>query len=265
MPELPEVESFRRYFEATALGQKVVRLEINAPKIVQSPIAEVESALINHTLVSTDRIGKYLFVQTSANKTLMLHFGMTGELEYFRDIDLTPRFTRVLFWLENGFLAFTDPRKFGKLAVGNSIAEFQQAKKLSTDALTITLTEFAKNLGKRKMPIKSALLDQKVAAGVGNWIADEILFQAKIHPQTLVWQLTTEQIALMYQKMQAILRLAVQHEAYYRDFPRDYLIHSRGWTDEEPANCPNCDSKIPHIYISGRASYYCEQCQNLII
>jgi formamidopyrimidine-DNA glycosylase len=262
MPELPEVESFRRYFEATALGQKVIRLEVNAPKIIQSPIDELEKAIVEQTFVRTDRIGKYLFVQTSAQKTLLMHFGMTGELEFFRDLALTPRFTRVLFWLETGFLAFTDPRKFGKMAIGNSVAEFQKAKKLSTDALEISLEEFQKNLGKRKMPIKSALLDQKVAAGVGNWIADEILFQAKVNPLTSVFQLTDTQIELMHQKMQAILHLAVQHEAYYRDFPRYFLIHSRGWTDEEPANCPNCNSKIPHIYIGGRASYYCERCQN---
>jgi formamidopyrimidine-DNA glycosylase len=265
MPELPEVESYRRYLEQAALGQTVREVEVLDPKVVKVPVAELKQAVEGQPLARTDRIGKYLFVTLGSGRVLMLHFGMTGELAHYAPSAEPPRFMRVRFGLASGYsLAFIDARKFGRIELGPSVAAFQQQKALSTDALTISLGEFADHLRGRRSPVKSVLLDQAVAAGVGNWLADEILHQALVHPRRLASQLTEAEVALMHQKMGEILRLAVQHEAYYRDFPAHFLLHSRGWVEGvEPAPCPRCTGEVAHEYVGGRATYFCPRCQQL--
>ncbi len=261
MPELPEVESYRRYFDQTAHRQTVKKVEIIDTKVVKMAPEVLRQTVEGQVLGQSDRIGKYMFVHLGQGGVLMFHFGMTGSLEYVADQAELPRFTRVRFWLANGFsLAFVDPRKFGRIELGASVAEFQERKALSTDALTISLAEFAAHLRRRRSPIKSVLLDQGVAAGVGNWIADEILFQAMVDPWQPAAELSAEKVALMHQKMGSILQIAVAQEAYYRDFPPSFLIHSRGWTDRRIAPCPNCGGEIAHQYLGGRATYYCSTC-----
>jgi formamidopyrimidine-DNA glycosylase len=262
MPELPEVESYRRYFEATALHQTVREVEVLDAKIVKADPGYLRQQLINQTFTRTDRIGKYLFVHLSSGRVLLLHFGMTGELAHYAPSAGPPRFTRVRFGLGNGYhLAFVDPRKFGRIELGDSVAQFQAAKGLSADALGLPLADFSHALARRKAPIKSVLLDQAVAAGVGNWIADEMLFQARVHPLRQAAKLTEAEAAGLHQAMRHILELAVAHEAHYRDFPAYFLLHSRGWTDAPVAPCPGCAGEVAKTVVGGRATYFCPQCQ----
>jgi formamidopyrimidine-DNA glycosylase len=262
MPELPEVESFRRYLADTSLRQNITSLEILDKKIIKCPETVLEETVVNQQFIDTERIGKYLFIHLSNAQVMLMHFGMTGSLEYFHSSSPKPKFSRVIFNYQSGYsLSYIDPRKFGKIELGKSVADFKQQKKLSSDALLISQEEFKQSLQKRKAPLKSVLLDQSVAAGVGNWIADEMMFQALVHPLRKSNQLEINEIRALHQKMKEILTLAIQFEAYYRDFPKHFLIHSRGWTDEEPQPCPHCQSQIQKIYVGGRATYFCENCQ----
>lgn len=260
MPELPEVERFRQYFEGTALHQKVAEVEITDAGVLTCTTEELKAVAEKHTFDKTERIGKYLFIETSAGKVLMIHFGMSGSLKYYRDDP--PRFGRVVFHLDNGFhLAFDCPRKFGRIDVADSVKAYQTKKKLSTDAYKMSWEEFEQNTSGRKGLIKPLLLNQKVAAGVGNWIADEILFQAKVHPETKANQLTKEELRLVYDKMRDILHTAVSYEANYNHYPKDYFIHRRGWTEQHTDNCPNCGTEVHYQKVGGRATYLCEVCQ----
>ncbi|MCU0448915.1 MAG: DNA-formamidopyrimidine glycosylase [Bernardetiaceae bacterium] len=262
MPELPEVESYRRYFEATALHQTVREVEVLDSKVVKVDPDYLRQQLVGQRFTGTDRIGKYLFVHLSSGRVLLLHFGMTGELAHYAPTAELPRFTRVRFGLANGYhLAFVDPRKFGRIELGDSVPQFQAAKGLSADALKLPLDNFKAALAKRMAPIKSVLLDQAVAAGVGNWIADEMLFQARVHPLRRAAHLTQAETAGLHQVMLHILELAVAHEAYYRDFPPYFLLHSRGWTDAPIAPCPGCAGEVAKTEVGGRATYFCPRCQ----
>ncbi|HAS44591.1 MAG TPA: DNA-formamidopyrimidine glycosylase [Microscillaceae bacterium] len=260
MPELPEVERFKQYFEGTALHQKVTQVEINDAKVLSCDPTDLKEAIEKQTFDKTERIGKYLFVTTSAQKVVMFHFGMTGSFKYYRDDP--PRFGRVVFHLDNGFhLAFDCPRKFGRLDVGNSVKAFQTKKRLSTDAYKMEWEEFEKNLSGRTGMIKPLLLNQQITAGVGNWIADEILHQAEIHPETRANHLGKDDYQRIFQKMKDILHTAVSHEANYNEYPEDYFIHRRGWTELDLKECARCSTEVTHMKVGGRATYICEDCQ----
>lgn len=253
MPELPEVEGFRKYFEGTALNQKIVEVEIDDPKLVKIPSSDFVESLEGVSFESTDRIGKFLFAPLSSGKIIIFHFGLTGKFHYFRDEE-TPRFTRVLFHFENGFkLAFINMRKFGWVdLINDDVAQYQSKRGLGPDAQKISFEEFFEKFRKKKSLLKPKLLDQKIMAGVGNWIADEILYQSQLHPESLIENLTDEDLKVMFEKMQHILDVAVTNEADFDRFPEYFFIHNR----KDDGTCYHTGVPIEKIEVGGRGSYY---------
>ncbi|AMM51258.1 DNA-formamidopyrimidine glycosylase [Rufibacter sp. DG15C] len=272
MPELPEVETYRRFIEETSLHQSIAEVDVQDPRRqLQVDLDEFRKALIGHAFTGTHRLGKQLFLFTDHGAVVTMHFGMTGDVAYYKDEAETPRFARAVFIFQNGFrFAFIDSRKFGRIGLTSSVEAFQRQKKLGPDALTITAEELAKGLAKKKGVLKSLLLDQRITPGVGNWIADEVLFQAKLHPERRADTLTSEEINRLAAAIRSVLETAVSAEAIYRDFPVHYLIHAREW-DERPSggaqdahlHCPHCQTKIEKEYVGGRATYFCPRCQQL--
>lgn len=262
MPELPEVESFKQYFDATTLGQKIKEIKIKDKKTIIPAEESLVAALEGQTFETSYRIGKYLLSQSSAGPWLMFHFGMTGYFQHGANSVPLPRFSRLVFYLENGYyLSYICPRKFGKIDLYESLEAFRQAKNLSDDALVISLEDFSKNIHKRKAAIKTVLLDQKVCAGIGNWIADEMLFHSKIHPEQKANTLTDELVEVLYLQMKDILDTALDKEADYNQYPDYYMIHRRGWTDLDTDTCATCKTPIDYFKVGGRATYICPNCQ----
>lgn len=267
MPELPEVETYRRYFEGTALGQTVANLEVQDPRQLTTDYETLQQALKGARFTGVHRIGKHFLINLSTGKTLVLHFGMTGDLAYYRDAEDTPRFARIVFYFQNGFrLAFIDSRKFGRVGLADSIAAYCQEKKLGPDALDITMLQLQNSLQKRKAPVKSLLLDQGILAGIGNWIADEVLYQAGIFPAKLANELTPAEFARLYAAIQNVLHTAIREEAIYGNFPKNFLIHARGWDDSmlKPVDrqvCPRHRTPLNISKVGGRTTYFCPVCQ----
>jgi formamidopyrimidine-DNA glycosylase len=267
MPELPEVETYRRYFEETALGQTVAGLEVEDLRQLTTDLETLQQELKGAQFTDVQRIGKHFLINLSTGKTLVLHFGMTGDLAYYRDAEDTPRFARIVFYFQNGFrLAFIDSRKFGRVGLADSVAVYRQEKSLGPDALDITLSQLQASLQKRKAPIKSLLLDQKILAGVGNWIADEVLFQARIFPAKPATQLTNAEFERLHTAIQNVLNTAIEQEAIYQNFPKSFLIHARGWDDSalKPAErqiCPHHLEPLQINKVGGRTTYFCPVCQ----
>lgn len=261
MPELPEVENYRYYLESTILGQQISKVQVYDDKVLACPEDRLSQLLENTEVLDTERIGKYLFLSLSSQKVLVLHFGMTGSLEFVAEEAALPRFTRVAFFTGQGVLAYVCPRKFGRLYISDSISAFCKARKLSKDASKLSLKEFSHNLEGRKTAIKTALLNQSIAAGVGNWIADELLFHAQIHPKTRVNTLSEQALERIYHSMQKVIHTAIEHQANYDAFPEDYLIHRRGWTEHSGNTCGKCGSETLYFKVGGRATYSCPKCQ----
>ena len=271
MPELPEVETYRRFIDAIAVGQTIVVVQVNDAHVLAMPEDQLRAGLLGRTITGTSRLGKNCFLELDNGEVLVLHFGMTGDIGAYRDESDAPRFTRVALHLaDSGLrLAFIDPRKFGRIRLAASVAAHQAAKKIGTDALQITATELHQKLSRRKTLLKPLLLDQSITAGLGNWIVDEVLFQAKIHPERLGSSLSEKETKALHAAIQLVLNTAINQEANYRNFPASFLIHAREWDTSTTAVstdahtfCPrHAKVKIEKYYVGGRATYICPKCQ----
>ena len=256
MPELPDVQIFAKYLNATALHQKIKKVEVE-PEILDSVSSQtLQRRLKGTSLESTRRHGKYLFVALDSNGWLGLHFGMTGFLRYYKGDEPASEHVRLLLRFENGYnLAYDLRRKLGKVFLTDNPDQFIQDNDLGPDPFQddIDLTQFRKLLEKKRGAIKSALMDQSLMAGIGNVYSDEILFQANIHPKTPVQQLTDEEVKTLFKTMHRVLQTAIDRKAQPDDMPRSYLLPHR-----EPGEpCPKCGGTIEKIKVSGRSSYFC--------
>lgn len=270
MPELPEVETYRRYLEETSLHQTLTHLYVEDTKLLTTDETTLRQALIGKQFTGTRRVGKNLFVLLDAPYVLHMHFGMTGSLEYFRDVEDTPRFARIIFSFASGFrLAFVCPRKFERIGLVEDIEQHLLKKKIARDGLEITEHELALTIKRRNALIKPVLMNQATVAGLGNWIVDEVLFQAGVHPEKISSQLSDTQISRIHAAIQLVLRTAIAEEAIYRRFPRSFLIHARAWdvspyeNADQHRNCPRCQGAIHVSTVGGRTTYFCETCQSV--
>ena len=271
VPELPEVETYRRFINEIAVGQTIAAVQVNDAHVLATPEDQLRAGLVGRTITGTSRLGKNCFLELDNGQVLVLHFGMTGDIGAYRDEPDAPRFTRVALHLDDSGLrlAFIDPRKFGRIRLAASVAAHQQAKKIGPDALVITAAELHQKLARRKTLLKPLLLDQSITAGLGNWIVDEVLFQAKIHPERLGSSLTEKEGRALHAAIQLVLNTAINQEANYRHFPASFLIHAREWdtsataiSDDAHTFCPRHPKvKIEKYYVGGRATYICPKCQ----
>lgn len=261
MPELPEVEGYKIYIDSTCLNKEIIAFECRDARLLKTASADFEKYLVNEKLTGTKRIGKYLFVKTSGKKILVIHFGMTGRPNYYKEKEDRPKYGHIVLTFENGFhLAFENKRKFGWWDLTDAIADYKAARKLSDDARDLSLEDFKTALGKRKTAIKAVLMDQSVAAGIGNWMADDILYQSKIHPESKVQDLSEKNIDTIFKAMKNVIEVAIKNEAHYPDFPEYFLIHNR----KEGAKCVHTGAEIMKIKVGGRSTYFSPEWQELV-
>ena len=256
MPELPEVETYRRYFAKHALGRRITRVEVRDERILGEIRKETfVRKLRGGEFVETRRHGKHLFAD--AGKTwLHLHFGMTGDLTYYTDGGEEPRFAKIIFGFEDGGrLAFEDMRLFGFADLVDSPDEYIAAKRLGMDPLdrSFTFPRFAALLERRKGALKSLLMSQDILAGLGNLYADETLFQTGIHPRRPVDELKESEKRALYSTMRRILRDVINAHERGKEWPHRYLSQHR----EEGDRCPRCGGTIQRTVVFGRTTYFC--------
>ena len=271
MPELPEVEMRRLYLEATSFHQPIDTITVEDKKLLTTELHTLLEGLHNRQFVSTQRVGKNLFINTDDPSIIVrMHFGMTGDLVYYHNSVDRPKHARIVFFFKNGFcLGFVCPRKFERVGLVTNVDEYLKLKKIAPDALSIDVPTLIAKLSKRRSPIKPVLLDQATTAGLGNWIVDEVLFQAKVHPSSVSADLTDDQIEAIHSAIHFVLETAIAREATYRNFLKSFLIHARQW-DISPYEdleahefCPRCNTKIDVIEVGGRTTYYCPKEQVL--
>lgn len=266
MPELPDVEGFRRYLARHATGQQLLHVHIPDPPIVRnrSPQA-LGRALRGARFATPARHGKWLFApiarehrQTSKasqanDPQLMFHFGMTGLLRWSAtDADRHP-WDRVIFVCERGELRYNNMRRFGGLWLARDERERDAVTgPLGPDAATLERDEFERLLSDRRGAIKAALMDQRLLAGIGNLLSDEILWRAGLHPRTPVMQLSTARRRRLYEALHS----AVAESIRYGRVP-----HGRRWLtsvrDEREAKCPRCGAGLRRATVAGRTAVWC--------
>ena len=259
MPELPEVETFRRYIERTSLERPVARVDVKNELIVRPMDREaIAEAVVGAEFLSTHRHGKQLFLELSKGGWLTWHFGMTGEPVFFDGLLDEPRYDRLLFTFEHGHLAFDDPRMLGRVGLTSSPEDFIMNKRLGPDALTVGGREFLHIMGRSRAPVKMALMDQHRLAGVGNLYSDEALFQSGIDPRIPASDLGDGSLERLFRNVRKVLVRSIGVGGDLSRLPRTYLLRHR----TKGGSCPSCGGQVLSISLGGRTSYLCPRCQN---
>jgi formamidopyrimidine-DNA glycosylase len=259
MPELPEVETFKRYLDATSLRQQITGVEVRDDYVLQGISArELARGLKRRRFENSRRHGKHLFVRADDEIWLRLHFGMTGSLHYLNGDEQPPKTARVLFhFAKNSRLAFDDQRKFGEIGLINNVDEFLRKRGIGPDAHDISFSHFKSILQTHHGAVKAILLNQKLIAGVGNLYADEILFRAKMHPATEARRLSHPDLARLFRATRDVLEKAIARKADADRMPKSWLLTHRG----KQGKCPRCDRKLKSARVGGRTSWFCAHCQ----
>jgi formamidopyrimidine-DNA glycosylase len=260
MPELPEVESFKKYMDDHALHQPIKAIKFVEPSLLLTGTtpARLKSALEDNTFEGTFRHGKFLFIELKRGENLMMHFGMTGELEYYTPDARKPRVYALLIMFKNGKnLAFSDARKLGKIAIVGDVQEFIDQRGYGPDALKVSLDDFIALVSKRRTAIKAVLMNQKIIAGVGNEFSDEILFQSRIHPASVANRIPVAKLKEVYEQTRKILKEAVSHNADREKLDHYFFLGHR----KAGLTCPRCKGETSFETIGGRSSYFCAACQ----
>jgi formamidopyrimidine-DNA glycosylase len=248
MPELPEVETVCRVMRRALVGARIARVEVARDALVFSghPPRAIERALVGRVVDAIGRRGKYFWITLRGEGPAVLgHLGMSGWVREiggrgtrllghgdapFEDDAGRPRFLRLLLETEDGRrVAFTDPRRLGRIWLAGSAEEDARIARLGPDAYDELppIGALRDALRRRKRPIKAVLLDQAVFAGVGNWIADEVLYQARVAPARLASSLTEREVAALRRALRSVLDHAVKVGADHRRFPRSWLFEHR--------------------------------------
>jgi formamidopyrimidine-DNA glycosylase len=259
MPELPDVETFKRYLDATSLHQQISGVHVESAYVLKGVSArELAHRLKGHCFKSSRRHGKHLFVRVDGDIWLRLHFGMTGSLRYFQHNEQAPPHTRVLFIFANTHcLAFEDQRKFGEVGLLKDVDEFLKKRVVGPDALDVSLSQFREIFEKHRGAVKAILLNQKLIAGIGNIYADEILFRARIHPATEISRLGDKALTKLFRATRYILERAITAKADVIQMPKSWLLPHRG----KGGKCPRCGRKLRSARVGGRTAWFCAHCQ----
>ncbi|MFF3328649.1 Fpg/Nei family DNA glycosylase [Streptomyces sp. NPDC002888] len=258
MPELPDVEGFRKVLTSCARGRVIRRVDVRDAGVLHGVSARrLREALEGRRFTEPERRGKWLLARTGG-PTLMLHFGMTGQLVCARpDDDYAPH-DRVLFTVgADRQLRYRDQRKLQGLWLAHDDAEAARLlDRQGPDALAVDREEFEAALSARRGGVKTVLTDQSVLAGLGNLLADEILWRARLRPTGRASDLTGADRRRLYTQMRRTLRSAVTAGCVP---PRDAWL--TGHRDDPDPTCPRCGSHLRRSRVGGRGTVWCPRCQ----
>ena len=265
MPELPDVEGFRRVLAKNALRKTIDQVVVSDARILgKLPVRTFVSRLQGAKLITVRRHGKHLMANVDRGGWLTLHFGMTGALQFVGKPDGEPPFIRVrLDFAGDGSLGYTNKRMIGRVGLVEDAADFIAAEKLGPDALDRRLDfgAFRSAVLGFTRDVKSVLMEQQVIAGIGNIYSDEILFQARINPAERINKLSPSQLKRLFVEMRRVLKTAVARgagsEQFIERMPKGSLLPERN----KGGRCPRCRSALKVFKIGGRTAYCCPRCQ----
>jgi formamidopyrimidine-DNA glycosylase len=207
-----------------------------------------------HRFEEPDRHGKWLIAWTTG-PSVLFHFGMTGTLRWADHAAKRHRHDRVIFVTDNGELRYRNMRKLGGVWLAHGREEVEQLLgPLGPDALDLSRDAFIARLSGRRARIKALLMDQTVVAGVGTLMADEILWQARLHPARRVEDLSDQELRTLHAVMRRVLRRAVDR---FHRLPREWLMPAR--IPDGP--CPRCGTPLRRMVVGGRTTVFCPRCQ----
>jgi formamidopyrimidine-DNA glycosylase len=247
MPELPEAERARQQIER-ALGREIVAVD-DRDTYVSRPHApgEIATALVGHRLTAAHRRGKFLWAETDGGPDLGLHLGMAGRIVVDEPAGDNNWDRFVLDFADGGRMALRDKRRLGRAVIEPDFAH------VGPDAAEISRDQFRERVGRGSMALKARLLDQKSLAGIGNLLADETLWRAKLSPRREAGSLSEEELDHLRRVLRAATRDAIRKGGVHTG----ELIPFR----KRGAACPRCGTTVERATIGGRTTFWCPSCQ----
>lgn len=272
MPELPEVENVRTTLERQVIGKTIDQVIVHVPKMIHGlPADEFVHMLVGQEIEAVRRRGKFLLFDLT-DCTILSHLRMEGKFRVYPETEPTTKHTHIIFhFTDQTELRFLDVRKFGTMQVAAKHQEetTNSLQKLGPEPLSahFELAAFASKLKKTTRAVKTALLDQKLVAGVGNIYADEICFEAEVLPMRAGNELSDAEVAALYEATKKIIGIAVEaggssirtyqnsqgKKGNYQDFLKVY-----GRTG---GKCLRCGGTVEKIKLNGRGTHFCRGCQ----
>ncbi|XP_014501869.1 formamidopyrimidine-DNA glycosylase isoform X1 [Vigna radiata var. radiata] len=278
MPELPEVEAARRAVEENCVGKKITKCIVADDSKVIDAVSrsDFEASVLGKLIVAAHRKGKNMWLQLDSPPFPSFQFGMAGAI-YIKGVAVTKykrsavkdedewpsKYSKFFIELDDGLeLSFTDKRRFAKVRLLEDPTSVPPVSELGPDALfeQMTLEKFTESLHKRKTEIKALLLDQSYISGIGNWVADEVLYQARIHPRQAASSLSDASCSILYQCIKEVIEKAVEVGADSSQYPNSWIFHSR---EKKPDKAFVDGKKIDFITAGGRTTAYVPELQKL--
>jgi formamidopyrimidine-DNA glycosylase len=292
MPELPEVETIVRDLNKNVKGLKITGAWVDWKKIIKYPKYEIFAKQIkNRKILRTRRRAKYILIDLSGNKTLIIHQKISGHLLYGKwiieknipkgitpdslKIDPQNRFIRFILYLNNKKqLGLSDLRRFAKalLVDTDKIGELKEIKELGPEPLEkdFDFKKFKEVICKKRGKIKQVLMNPNVIAGIGNIYSDEILWYSKIHPLRITEKLNEKDLKNIYSSIKKVLLSAIKAKGDSMQDCRTLLGKLGGYQYKQKAyhmtgkKCPRKDGGIfKRIRVGGRSAHFCPICQKL--
>lgn len=282
MPELPEVETVRRGLTPVMEGQVIARATVNRPDLRWPFPPDMAARLSGQRVTALRRRSKYILADLTSGESLLIHLGMSGRMlvsgdplgRFVHDHPAPEKHDHVVLDMEGGArITFNDPRRFGAMDLLPTVtAEAHPLlARLGPEPLGNAFNEpyLVAALKGRNTPIKSALLDQRIVAGLGNIYVCEALFRARISPLRRAGALSAKRAAALVPIIRAVLADAITAGgSSLRDFRQadgelGYFQHSFDvyGREGEPCRSSGCKGHIARVTQAGRSSFYCPQCQ----
>lgn len=282
MPELPEVETVRRGLAPVMEGVVIARAEVNRPDLRWPFPQRMAERLTGQRVERLRRRSKYILADLGSGETLLVHLGMSGRMtvsgdplgRFVHEHPAAEKHDHVVFHMANGVrITFNDPRRFGAMdlmptqgAAQHKLLAVLGPEPLGNDFHEALLLDAFKG---RNTPVKSALLDQRIVAGLGNIYVCEALFRGGIHPARKAGRIGAKRVAPLVPIIRQVLEEAIAAGgSSLRDFRQadgelGYFQHAFDVYGREGAPCRkhDCDGTIARIVQSGRSSFYCPSCQ----
>jgi formamidopyrimidine-DNA glycosylase len=264
MPELPEVETIVRTLQPKVIGRTIDAVRLMRPDILQPGDIDLAAKISNRMIVQLQRRGKKIVFQLDDANRFYIHLGMSGRLTVESpDAPFRPH-THLVLRIASSEVRFVDPRRFGGVFWLGTDGSADTG--LGPEPLHMRANQLADRLMRTRRSIKTALLDQKVLAGLGNIYADEALFTAGIDPRMPANRLSQDQIARLTRSVKTVLNRAIRHRGStlrdYRDAngqPGNFQNIHRVY-DREGKPCVICGTPIVRIVLGGRSTHFCPKC-----
>lgn len=282
MPELPEVETVRRGLEPVMVGHVISTASVNRPDLRWPFPDGMADRLTGKRVLALRRRSKYILADLSSGETLLIHLGMSGRMlisgdplgQFHHDHPAPAKHDHVVFDMENGArVTFNDPRRFGAMDLFETDAADAHPllAKIGPEPFGNEFNEayLISALDGKNTPIKSALLDQRIVAGLGNIYVCETLFRNAVSPKRHAGRISKTKVAQFVPTIRDVLADAIEAGgSSLRDFRQadgelGYFQHSFDVYDREGCDCrrEDCTGTIARIVQSGRSSFYCPRCQ----